>query len=181
MNPRNSGDDRKAGTRFAACDQPLLAIFRSDANGCSVALCQRRQPPKAGAVGQRLQRVTGQPSLTIKSDGWFPIAAGPTDPRADPCQDDLDSGTDSAPFMRGFSPPPTDPEGTGGAAQGGAADRPTAPGAHRGCPGPGQRTAEGRHRARIGDERPRTRSPIPPRRAILKPRLSPPTTLRAIL
>ena len=54
-----SGDDRKSGTRFAALDQPLLAIFRSDANGCSVALCQRRQPPKAGAVGQRLQRVGG--------------------------------------------------------------------------------------------------------------------------
>ena len=50
VNPRKSGDDRKSGTRFAALDQPLLAIFRSDANGCSVALCQRRQPPKAGAV-----------------------------------------------------------------------------------------------------------------------------------
>jgi hypothetical protein len=34
--------------RFAARDQPLLAIVRSDANGCSVALCQRRQPPKGG-------------------------------------------------------------------------------------------------------------------------------------
>ena len=108
MNPRKSGDDRKAGTRFAACDQPLLAIYRSDANGCPVALCQRRQPPKAGAVGQRLQRVAGQPSLTIKSDGWFPVAAGPPDPRAALCEDDLDSGTDSAPFMRGFSPPPTE-------------------------------------------------------------------------
>ena len=107
MNPRKSGDDRKAGTRFAACDQPLLAIYRSDANGCPVALCQRRQPPKAGAVGQRLQRVAGQPSLTIKSDGWFPVTAGPRDPRAALCEDDLDSGTDSAPFMRGFSPPPT--------------------------------------------------------------------------
>ena len=107
MNPRKSGDDRKAGTRFAACDQPLLAIYRSDANGCPVALCQRRQPPKAGAVGQRLQRVAGQPSLTIKSDGWFPVTAGPPDPRAALCEDDLDSGTDSAPFMRGFSPPPT--------------------------------------------------------------------------
>ena len=107
VNPRKSGDDRKAGTRFAACDQPLLAIYRSDANGCPVALCQRRQPPKAGAVGQRLQRVAGQPSLTIKSDGWFPVAAGPPDPRAALCEDDLDSGTDSAPFMRGFSPPPT--------------------------------------------------------------------------
>ena len=53
VNPRINGDDRKAGTRFAACDQPLLAIYRSDANGCPVALCQRRQPPKAGAVGQR--------------------------------------------------------------------------------------------------------------------------------
>jgi hypothetical protein len=61
-NPRINGDDRKAGTRFAACDQPLPAIYRSDANGCPVALCQRRQPPKAGAVGQRLQRVAGQPS-----------------------------------------------------------------------------------------------------------------------
>ena len=107
MNPRKSGDDRKSGTRFAALDQPLLAIFRSDANGCSVALCQRRQPPKAGAVGQRLQRVAGQPSLTIKSDGWFPVAAVPTGPRAALCEDDLDSGTDCAPFMRGFSPPPT--------------------------------------------------------------------------
>src|SRR5215472_2225954 len=77
------------------------------ANSCPVALCQRRQPPKAGAVGQRLQRVAGQPSLTIKSDGWFPLAAGPTDPRAALCKDDLGSGTDSAPFMRGFSPPPT--------------------------------------------------------------------------
>ena len=95
------------GTRFGSLDQQLLAIFRSDANGCSVALCQRRQPPKAGAVGQRLQRVSGQPSLIIKSDGWFPAAAGPTDPRAALCEDDLDSGTDSAPFMRGFSPPPT--------------------------------------------------------------------------
>ena len=64
----------------AARDQPLLAIVRSDANGCSVALCQRRQPPKAGAVGQRLQRAAGQPSLNIKSDGWFSVAAGPTDP-----------------------------------------------------------------------------------------------------
>src|ERR1700727_248379 len=82
-------------------------FVRSNANGCSVALCPRRQPPKAGAVGQRLQRVAGQPSLTIKSDGWFPIAAGPTDPRAALYEDDLDSGTDSAPFMRGFSPPPT--------------------------------------------------------------------------
>ena len=109
VNPRITGDDRKAGTRFAACDQPLLAIYRSDANGCPVALCQRRQPPKAGAVGQRLQRVAGQPSLTIKSDGWFPVAAGPPDPRAALCEDDLDSGTDSAPFMRGFSPPPTAP------------------------------------------------------------------------
>ena len=107
VNPRINGDDRKAGTRFAACDQPLLAIYRSDANGCPVALCQRRQPPKAGAVGQRLQRVAGQPSLTIKSDGWFPVAAGPPDPRAALCEDDLYSGTDSAPFMRGFSPPPT--------------------------------------------------------------------------
>ena len=85
------------------CDQPLLAIFRSDANGCSVALCQRRQPPKAGAVGQRLQRVAGQPSLTIKSDGWSPVAAVPIGPRAALCEDDLDSGTDCAPFMRGFS------------------------------------------------------------------------------
>ena len=82
MNPRKSGDDRISGTRFAALDQPLLAISRSDANGCSVALCQRRQPPKAGAVGQRLQRVAGQPSLTIKSDGWSPVAAVPTGPRA---------------------------------------------------------------------------------------------------
>jgi hypothetical protein len=107
VNPRKSGDDRKSGTRFAARDQPLLAIFRSNANGCSVALCQRRQPPKAGAVGQRLQRVAGQPSLTIKSDGWLPVAAGPTDRRAALCKDNLDAGTDCAPFMRGFSPPPT--------------------------------------------------------------------------
>ena len=62
------------GTRIAAPDQTLLAVFRSDANGCSVALCQRRQPPKAGAVGQRLQRVAGQSSWTIKNDGWFRIA-----------------------------------------------------------------------------------------------------------
>src|SRR3984957_6303976 len=62
VNPRKSGDDRKAGTRFAARDQSLLAIVRSDANGCSVALCQRRQPPKAGAVGLRLQRGAGQPA-----------------------------------------------------------------------------------------------------------------------
>jgi hypothetical protein len=27
VNPRKSGDDRKAGTRFAACDQPVLAIY----------------------------------------------------------------------------------------------------------------------------------------------------------
>src|SRR5207344_334092 len=81
--------------------------YRSSAKGCPVALCQRRQPPKAGAVGQRLQRVAGQPSLSIKSDGWFPVAAGPPDPRAALCEDDLDTGTDSAPFMRGFSPPPT--------------------------------------------------------------------------
>jgi hypothetical protein len=74
VNPRKSGDDRKAGRRFAACDQPLLAIYRSDANGCPVALCQRRQPPKAGAVGQCLQRVAGQSSWTIKNDGWFRIA-----------------------------------------------------------------------------------------------------------
>jgi hypothetical protein len=57
VNPRINAMTQKAGTRFAARDQPLLAIVRSDANGCSVALCQRRQPPKAGAVGQRLQRV----------------------------------------------------------------------------------------------------------------------------
>src|SRR6516162_9262386 len=107
VNPRKSGDDRKAGTRFAAPDQPLLTIVRSDANGCSVALCQRRQPPKAGAAGQRLQRVAGQPSLTIKSDGWLRLAAGPIDPRAALCEDDIDTGTDSAPFMCGFSPPPT--------------------------------------------------------------------------
>ena len=107
VNPRKSGDDRKSGTRFAAHDQPLLAISRSDANGCSVALCQRRQPPKAGAVGQRLQRVAGPPSLTIESDGWFSVAAGPTDRRAALCKDNLDVGTDCAPFMRGFSPPPT--------------------------------------------------------------------------
>ena len=107
VNPRIDGDDRKAGTRFAACDQPLLAIYRSDANGCPVALCQRRQPPKAGAVGQRLQRVAGQPSLAIKSDGWFPVAAGPPDPRTALCEDHIDSVTVSAPFMRGFSPPPT--------------------------------------------------------------------------
>ena len=31
----------------------------------------------------------------------------PTGPRAALCEDYLDSGTDSAPFMRGFSPPPT--------------------------------------------------------------------------
>ena len=73
VNPRKSGDDRKAGTRFAACDQPLLAIYRSDANGCPVALCQRRQPPKAGAVGKRLQRATEQSSSTINNDGWFRI------------------------------------------------------------------------------------------------------------
>ena len=36
-----------------------------------------------------------------------PIAAGPTDPRAALCEDDLDCETDSAPFMRGISPPPT--------------------------------------------------------------------------
>ena len=59
---------------LAACDQPLLAIYRSDANGCPVALCQRRQPPKAGAVGQCLQRVAGQSSWTIQNDGWFRIA-----------------------------------------------------------------------------------------------------------
>jgi hypothetical protein len=53
------------------------------------------------------QRVAGQPSLTIKRDGWSPVAAGPPDPRAALCEDDLDSGTDSAPSMRGFSPPPT--------------------------------------------------------------------------
>ena len=100
VNPRINGDDRKAGTRLAACDQPLPAIYRSDANGCPVALCQRRQPPKAGAVGQRLQRVAGQPSLTIKSDGWFPVAAGPLDPTTALCVDYLYSGTDSAPFMR---------------------------------------------------------------------------------
>ena len=74
VNPRVNGDDRKSGTRIAAPDQTLLAVFRSDANGCSVALCQRRQPPKAGAVGQRLQRVAGQSSWTIKNDGWFRIA-----------------------------------------------------------------------------------------------------------
>ena len=34
-------------------------------------------------------------------------AAGPTDPRAVLCEDDIGPGTDSAPFMRGFSPPPT--------------------------------------------------------------------------
>jgi hypothetical protein len=38
-----------------------------------VALSQRRQPPKAGAVGQCLQRVAGQSSWTIKNDGWFRI------------------------------------------------------------------------------------------------------------
>ena len=40
--------------------------------------------------------------MTIKSDGWSPVAAGPPDPRAALCEDDLYSGTDSAPFMRGF-------------------------------------------------------------------------------
>ena len=48
----------------------------------------------------RLQRVAGQP---IKSDGWFPVAAVPTGPRAALCEDDLGSGTDCAPFMRGFA------------------------------------------------------------------------------
>src|SRR5208282_2892515 len=36
-------------------------------------------------------------------------------------------------------------------------------GYHRGCPGPGRRTAQRHHRACIGDERHRTRPPIPPR------------------
>jgi hypothetical protein len=53
VNPRKSGDDQKSGTGFAVHDRPLLAIVRSDANGCSAALCQRRQPPKAVAEGQR--------------------------------------------------------------------------------------------------------------------------------
>jgi hypothetical protein len=59
------------------------------------------------AVGQRLQRVAGQPSLTIESGGWSPVAAFPTGPKAALCGDYLDSRTDCAPFMRGFSPPPT--------------------------------------------------------------------------
>jgi hypothetical protein len=53
VNPRKSGDDRKSGTRFAVHNRPLLVIDRSDASGCLAAVCQRRQPPKAGAVGQR--------------------------------------------------------------------------------------------------------------------------------
>ena len=77
VNPRKSGDDRKFGTRFAPRDQPFLAIIRSDANGCPVALCQRRQPPKAGAVGQRLQRVAGQPSLSIKTTAAFALSVAP--------------------------------------------------------------------------------------------------------
>jgi hypothetical protein len=51
QNPRKSGDDRNPGMGFAVQRQPLLAVVRSDANRCSVALCPRRQPPKAGAAG----------------------------------------------------------------------------------------------------------------------------------
>ena len=113
MNPRKSGDYRKAGTRFAACDQPLLAIYRSDANGCPVALCQRRQPPKAGAVGQCLQRVAGQSSWTIKNDGWFRITKVRLTRERPYAKTVRLFKTDSSPFTRGFSPPPT-PQRPGG-------------------------------------------------------------------
>jgi Transposase len=77
--------------------QPLLAVVRSDANGCWGALCQRRQPPKAGAVGQRLQRAAGQPSSYHRERGlatvsalWLPAQEGHVTP----------------PFTVRFSPPP---------------------------------------------------------------------------
>ena len=107
MNPRKSGDDRKSGTRIAAPDQTLLAVFRSDANGHSVALCQRRQPPKAGAVGQRLQRVAGQSSWTIKNDGWFRITQVRLTRERPYAKTVRLFKTDSSPFTRGFSRPPT--------------------------------------------------------------------------
>ena len=53
-------------------------------------------------------------------------------------------------------------------------------GDHRRRLGAGKPTAQRHHRAHIGDERPRTRPSIPARQAFLRPRLSPPTTLRAI-
>jgi len=44
--------------------QPFLPVERLVANKADGAsLCQRRQPPKAGAEGQRLQRLA--PSATI--------------------------------------------------------------------------------------------------------------------
>src|SRR3974390_1340183 len=88
-------------------DWPLLAIDRSDATGCLATLCQRRQPPKAGAVGQRLQRVAGQPSWTIKINGRFPSPQLRSSQRSDPSENEVDIETDSSPFTRGFSPPPT--------------------------------------------------------------------------
>src|ERR1700722_11947220 len=96
-------------------------VFRSDANGCSVALCQRRQPPKAGAVGQRLQRVAGQSSWTIKNDGWFRITQVRLT-RERPYAKTIGLfKTDSSPFTRGFSPPPTIAEGQS-TVQGGTVD-----------------------------------------------------------
>src|SRR6476619_5970129 len=92
------------------------SAFYGKAGECLIrrtAVVRTRMPGGVGGVAprgvplSRLQRVAGQPSLTIKSDGWFPVAAGPPDPTTALCEDYLYSGTDSAPFMRGFSPPPT--------------------------------------------------------------------------
>ena len=107
VNPRKSGDDQKSGTGIAVHDRALLAIVRSDASGCSVALCQRHQPPKAGAVGQRLQRVAGQPSWTIKTDGWFRRRSRRPNRERPEARIRPILATECAPFMRGFSPPPT--------------------------------------------------------------------------
>ena len=59
---------------------------------------------EGGAVGQRLQRVAGQPSLTIKSDGWFPSPQVRPAPESGPMRRRSLLRTDSAPFMRGIPP-----------------------------------------------------------------------------
>ena len=56
--------------RMLPLPQPLLAVKRSVANGWVVGPCQRRQPPKAVAEGQRLRGPTTQPHSATVVDGW---------------------------------------------------------------------------------------------------------------
>ena len=58
-----------------------------------VPLCQRRQPPEAGAVGQRLQRATGQPPSFDRERGWRLSL---------PCRLPAQKGHVTPPFMCGL-------------------------------------------------------------------------------